>query len=128
VPYVAREDEPERHRGVVVRVEASALAPSALLLRDYAHGVVDGTGFMRRYIWELRQLWNRERRTFFDVIELASGGTDCTVVDAYGDAPHAPRRILATALYQIAKSQRDEARRRERPRRSPAGAPGPSVA
>jgi hypothetical protein len=30
-----------------------------VLLRDHAHGVVDGQGFTRRHIWELRQLWNR---------------------------------------------------------------------
>jgi hypothetical protein len=113
--YLAREDEPERHRGVVVRVEASPFAPSALLLRDHAVGVVDDQGFTRRYIWELRQLWNRDRRTFLGVIELASGGTDCTVTDGYGDAP---RRILATALKQLARTQRDEARRRERVRRA----------
>jgi hypothetical protein len=52
------------------------------------------------------------------VIDLASGGTDCTITDAYGDAAHAPRRILATALKQFAKTQRDEARRRERVRRA----------
>ena len=114
VLYVAREDEPDRHHGVVVRVEASAFAPSALLLRDHANGVIDGPGFARRYIWELRQLWNTDRRAFLDVIELATGGTACTITDAYGDAAHAPRRILAAALKQIAKTQRDEARRRER--------------
>ena len=114
--YVAREDEPERHRGVIVRVEASPFAPSALLLRDHASGAVDGQAFTRRYIWELRQLWNRERQLFLGVIELATGGTDCTITDAHGDEAHAPRRILATALKQIAKTQRDEARRRERVR------------
>jgi hypothetical protein len=117
VLYVARADEPERHRGAVVRVGSSPFAPSAVLLRDHANGVVDGSGFTRRYIWELRQLWNRERRTFLDVIERVSGGTGCTITDGYGDVPHAPRRILATALKQIAKTQRDEARRRERAKR-----------
>ena len=116
--YVAREDEPERHRGVIVRVEASPFAPSAMLLRDFASGVVDGQAFTRRYIWELRQLWNRERRVFLDVIGLATGGTDCTVVDGYGDVAHAPRGTLATAIKQTAKTQRDEARRRERVRRA----------
>ena len=116
--YVAREDEPERHRGVIVRVEASPFAPSAMLLRDFASGAVDGQAFTRRYIWELRQPWNRERRVFLDVIGLATGGTDCTVVDGYGDVAHAPRRTLATAIKQTAKTQRDEARRRERVRRA----------
>jgi hypothetical protein len=48
------------------------------------------------------------------VVDPASGGTGCGVVDGYGDAADAPRRILATALKQLAKTQRDEARRRER--------------
>ena len=112
--YVAREDEPEGHRGVLVRVEASPFAPSSMLLRDFASGAVDGQAFTRRSIWELRQLWNRDRQVFLEVIDLATRGTDCTVVDAYGDVAHAPRRVLATALKQIAKTQRDEARRRAR--------------
>jgi hypothetical protein len=118
VLYVARDDEPERHLGVIVRVEASPFAPSARLLRDLAAGVIDGAGFTRRYIWELRQLWNTDRRAFLDVIELATGGTHCTIIDGYWDVAHTPRRILATALKQIAKTQRDEARRRERVRRA----------
>jgi hypothetical protein len=114
VLYVARDDEPERHQGVIVRVEASPFAPSARLLEDFGAGVVDGAGFTRRSIWELRQLWNRERRVFLEVIDLATGGTHCTITDGYGDAPYAPRRTLATALKQIAKMQRDEVRRRAR--------------
>ena len=35
-------------------------------------------------------------------------------MDAWGDEPHAPRKILAAALKQLAKTRRDEARRRER--------------
>jgi hypothetical protein len=115
VLYVARDDEPERHQGVIVRVESSRFAPSDRLVEDFSNGVVDGVGFTRRYIWELRQLWHRERQVFLEVIHLATGGTNCTVVDGYGDAPYAPRRTLATALKQIAKTQRDEARRRARP-------------
>jgi hypothetical protein len=48
------------------------------------------------------------------VIELATGVTDCAVVDASGDVPRAPRRVLATALKQIAATQRAEAERRAR--------------
>lgn len=118
--YVAREDEPERHRGAVVRVEASPFAPSELLLRDLASTAVDGAGFARRSVWELRRPWLRDRRVFLDTIALATGGTDCTLTDAYGDAPRAPRRILAAALKQTVASQRDEARRKAR---RPAGAP-----
>jgi hypothetical protein len=114
VLYVARDDEPERHYGVIVRVETSSFAPSTRLLEDFGSGAVDGQGFTRRSIWELRQLWHRERQTFLEVLELATGGTDCTVVNAYGDVPHAPRRVLATALKQIAATQRAEAKRRAR--------------
>jgi hypothetical protein len=42
VLYVARDGEPERHHGVIVRVEASPFAPSARLLRDHAVGIIDG--------------------------------------------------------------------------------------
>ena len=115
---VARDDEPERHLGMIVRVEASPFAPSSRLLHDHAVGVIDSQGFSRRYIWELRQFWNGDRRSFLDVIDLATGGTSCTIVDSYGDVVHAPRRNLATALKQVAKTQRDEARRRERVRRA----------
>jgi hypothetical protein len=52
------------------------------------------------------------------------GGVDGTVVDAYGDVDHAPRRILATALKQIAKTRRDEARWRELVRRGRGAAAG----
>ncbi len=112
--YVARDDDPARHRGAIVQVESSPFAPSALLLRDHANGVLDGAGFTRRYIWELRQLWRRDRQAFLDVIELASGGTDCTITDDYGDAPHAPRRILAATVKQLAASQRAAERRTAR--------------
>jgi hypothetical protein len=78
--------------------------------------------FARRCVWELRQLWQRDRQTFRDVIELAAGGTDCTIIDSHGDVAHAPRRILSAALKQTAKTQRDEARRRERVRRALASA------
>jgi hypothetical protein len=112
--YVAAADDPAQLRGVVVRVEASPFAPSALLLRDLASGAIDGAAFARRYVWELRQLWHRDRQSFLDVIDLASGGTDCTITDAYGDVGHAPRRILTAALKQTAATQRAEARRKAR--------------
>jgi hypothetical protein len=37
-----------------------------------------------------------------------------TPVDDHGDADDAPRKILAAALKQLAKTRRDEARRRAR--------------
>jgi hypothetical protein len=45
------------------------------------------------------------------MILFAWGRTDCAVADAYGDAAHAPRRIPATALKQLAKTQWAAARR-----------------
>lgn len=51
---------------------------------------MDGAGFTRRSSWELRQFWHRERRVFREVIDLATGGTSCTIVDGDGDAPYAP--------------------------------------
>jgi hypothetical protein len=97
-----------------VRVEASPFAPSERLLQDLASTAIDGAAFARRYVWELRELWRADRQVFLDTIALATGGTDCPVVDGYGDVAHAPRRILAAALKQIAQTRRDEARRRER--------------
>jgi hypothetical protein len=122
---VARDDEAECHRGAVVRVEAPPFAPSALLLRVHENGVVDSQGFTRRSNWELHQFWHRGRQTLLDVIDLAPGGTECSVVDGSGDVAHAPQRILATALKQIAKTRRDEARRRERVRRPRGSPPAP---
>jgi hypothetical protein len=119
--YAARADEPERYRGAVVRVEASPFAPSAVPLPDHASGAVDGEAFARRYVWGLRQLWHADRQAFLEAIELASGGTAGTIVDGWGDAPHAPRRLLAAALKQIAQIARTrqyEARRKARPARA----------
>jgi hypothetical protein len=48
------------------------------------------------------------------VIGWATGGNDLTLTDYFGDAAHAPRRILGAALKQLAKSRQDEARRKAR--------------
>ena len=65
------------------------------------------------YLRYLRALWRHDPEAFLRLIERATGGADLTVTDDFGDAPHAPRRILGAALKQLAKTQRDAARRRE---------------
>jgi hypothetical protein len=125
VLYVAREDEPERHRGTVVRVHRSVFAPSAEDLRFVRPGASDSASFRVVYVRRLRELWRADPEAFLTLIELASGGQDLTLTDDFGDVDYAPRRILAAALKQLAKTQRDEARRRARrstgqtPRRAP---------
>ena len=49
-------------------------------------------------------------RRHLDVTDLAPGGTDGTVAQGYGDAPHAPRHVPATALKQKAETERDPER------------------
>ena len=61
-------------------------------------------------------------------LDLAEGASHVTLVDDWGDEPYAPRRILAAALKQLAKSRRDEAKRKamrsagQTPRRVPPAA------
>ena len=116
--YLARADEPAHHRGWVLRLERSVFAPEAL-----ARTAPDATAFRVRYIAQLRSLWRRDPGAFLRVVDQATGAHDLTLVDGWGDAPHAPRKILATALKQIARTQRDAARRG--PRRSPGCRPAP---
>jgi hypothetical protein len=86
------------------------------------------------YTDHLRDLRRRDRGAFLTLIGLASGGQDLTLVDGFGDAAHAPRRLLAAAPEQLAKTRRDEARRRGRrsaqrtPRRAPPAASRPGEA
>jgi hypothetical protein len=40
----------------MIPVDASPLAPAALLLRDHANGVLNGQAFTRRSIWKFRRL------------------------------------------------------------------------
>ena len=112
--YVAREDEPERHRGTVLRVHQSVFAPSEDALRFARPEASDPTSFRVVYVRRLRELWRSDPGTFLTLIELASGGQDLTLVDDFGDADYAPRKILAAALKQLAKTRRDEERRRAR--------------
>jgi hypothetical protein len=59
-------------------------------------------------------LWRRDPGASLTLIELATGGSDLTLVDDFGDADYAPRRILAAALKQLAATRRDEERRQAR--------------
>jgi hypothetical protein len=122
VLYLARADERARHRGTVVVIEQSPFAPSARLLEDYRNGVVDGAGFVRRYRWDLRALWGRDREVFRRLIAGATGGADATLVDGWGDEPHAPRRVLAAALRRVVRARR--ATRAPRPGGSGSGSGG----
>jgi hypothetical protein len=126
VLYLAREDEPERHRGVVVRLQDGVFAPSESALRLVRPGAFHVGVWRRVYTDELRALWRRDPGAFLTLIELATGGNDLTLVDDFGDEDYAPRRILAAALKQIAKTRRDEARRRARQARraAPSGVQG----
>jgi hypothetical protein len=123
VLYLARGDETGRHRGEVVVIERSSFAPSDRLLEDYRNGVVDGAGFTRRYRWDLRALWGRDREAFLRLIAGATGGADATLVDGWGDEPHAPRRILAEALRRIVRARQRARERSVTP--VPAGAGRP---
>jgi hypothetical protein len=131
VLYLAREDEPERHRGTVLRLQDSVFAPPADALRFVGLDSpdVDVDAFRVAYVRHLRALWRDDPAAFLRLIERATGGNDLTLTDDFGDAAHAPRRILGAALKQIARARRDEARRKARqaarqpPRRAPSAAP-----
>jgi hypothetical protein len=114
VLYVAREDRPERHRGIVVRLHrgGSVFAPPAAALRFQRPETRSPAAFRVVYLRHLRALWRRAPRAFLDLLDLAGGGADVTLVDDFGDAPAAPRTLLAAALKQLAKTRRDEARRK----------------
>jgi hypothetical protein len=116
VLYLAREDEPERHRGTVVRLRDSVFAPPAEALRFVRLDApdVDVDAFRVAYLRHLRALWRKHPEAFLRLIERARGGHDLTLTDDFGAAAHAPRRILGAALKQLAKSRRDEARRKSR--------------
>jgi hypothetical protein len=116
VLYVAREDEPERHRGTVLRLQDSVFAPPEHVRRYVRPGAVNVDGFRVEYLRYLRALWRNAPEAFLSLIERATGGADLTLTDAFGDADYAPRKILAAALKQLARTRRDEERRRARRR------------
>jgi hypothetical protein len=85
----------------------------------YHLGSLTATAFRIGYVDHLRQLWRQDRQAVLDLIDLATGGRSLTLVDDWGDEPHAPRKILAAALKQIANSQRsNRARQSQRPRQA----------
>ena len=120
--YTAATRDQARPDSAILDLAAGPLAPSALLLRDYLSGAADGEAFRRRYLWELRATWRTQPEALDDVIALATGGTDCTLVDGWPDVPRAPRHVLAAVLKAVARYRRrgrrlEMQRRRLRPRR-----------
>jgi hypothetical protein len=97
-----------------VRIAASPFAPPVRLLREVGAGRLDGPACARGSLWELRPRWGLDPRPFLDLLALTTGRPDLTLVDAWGDEPHAPRRVLAAALKQLAARRGDEARREAR--------------
>lgn len=124
--YVARQLDLARHHGVVVRLHESVFAPPQDAVRDHRLGRLSAAAFQSIYLDHLQALWRQTPQAFLGLIELASGGSGVialtsgkgclTLVDDWEDEPHAPRRILAAALKQIATTRRDGerwARRRQ---------------
>jgi hypothetical protein len=99
---------------MVLRVHQSVFAPSVDDLRFARPGEFNPAGFRVVYVRRLRALWRSDPEAFLTLIELATGGQDLTLTDDFGDADYAPRKILAAALKQLAKTRRDEERRRAR--------------
>jgi hypothetical protein len=128
VRSLARADEPERHRGTVLRLHASVFAPPGDVLRFVRPGASNVDAFRVEDLRRLRALWRNAPDAFLGLIALATRGGGLTIVDDFGEADRTPRRILAAALKQLAKTRQDEARRRGRrsaqppPRRAPPAA------
>ncbi len=112
--YVARQDDTERHHGGVFRVQESVFAPPEELLIFVRSGAFNPAIFCTMYLTHQRALWQQDPQAFLGLIELASGGSDLTLVDDWGDVDDAPRRILAAAPEQIAATRRDTERRAQR--------------
>ena len=108
--YTAATRDQARPDSAIVDLADGPLAPSALLVRDYLSGAADGEAFRRRYLWELRAVWRTQPEALDEVIALATGGTDCTLVDGWPDVPHAPRHVLAGVLKAVARYRRRERR------------------
>ena len=109
--YLARRDEPERHRGLVVVVEDSVLAPDEGAVAYRRLGSLSGPAFAIHYREQLRGLRAADPALFRDLVALARAG-DVTLVDGWGDDEWAPRRVLAGFLRRVAWEQRQEARLR----------------
>jgi len=111
---LAREDEPERHRGTGLRLQHSVFAPPEALSVFVRPGAFNDRIFRVGSVDHLRDLWRRDPGAFLTLLELATGGQDLTLVDDFGDEDDAPRRIPGAAPEQIARARRDEARRKAR--------------
>lgn len=121
---MARQDDPARHRGAVVRLQESVFAPPEAAVAAHRLGTLSATAFRIVYLDHLLALWRQDPEAFLRLIALASGesgaiaftsGQGClTLVDDWGDEAHAPRHILAAALKQIATRRRDGERRARR--------------
>ena len=85
--YLAGRDNPGPSRGTVIRIEGSPFAPDDRLLEDDGSRATDGEGFARRIVWQWRVRWKADPSVFLDLITLASGGTDVTLCDGWGDGP-----------------------------------------
>jgi hypothetical protein len=81
VLYVARQDEVERHRGDVFRVQESGFAPPDDLLIFVRPGAFHPASFRSAYLTHLRGLWQRDPQAFLGLIEMARGGADLTLAD-----------------------------------------------
>ena len=82
--YLARADEPERHRGAVVRLEDTVFAPPAGALRFARPDTFDVDAWRLAYTRHRRGLWRRDRAAFLTLIERATGGRELTLVDGWG--------------------------------------------
>ena len=115
---VARQDDGARHHGAVFRIHESVFAPPDELLIFVRPGAFHPASVRSAYLKHLRELWRRDPQAFLGLVALASGGSDLTLVDDWGDVEYTPRRILAAALKQIATSRRDRERWAQRRQRA----------
>jgi hypothetical protein len=114
VLYVARQDDLDRHHGVVFQLHESVFAPPQGAIRDHRLGRLSATAFRSLYLDHLQALWRQDPEAFLCLIALASGKGRLTLVDDWGDEAQAPRRILAASLKQLAATRRDGERRAQR--------------
>jgi hypothetical protein len=99
---LARADEVDRHRGLVVHIEESPFAPDPDSVRYHALGSLIGAAFALGYRERLRELLRRSPELFVGLVTAARAG-DVTLVDGWGDEQWAPRRLLAGALRRVAR-------------------------
>jgi hypothetical protein len=109
--YLAGHDAPVPSRGTVIHIEVSPFAPNERLLENFGRRATDGEGFARRLLWQWSEQWKMDPSVFLDLIALASGGTDVTLCDGWGNVPYAPRRVLADVLQRIARAEGERRRR-----------------